>query len=342
MRIVVDAMSGDYAPLEVVKGVLDAAYLLADKKDLTLVLVGDQSKIRECAASVKKEIPSNIEIVHTEEVLTMEDDPMTIMKEKRNSSMGVALALLKDGADAMISAGNTGALHAGSSLIVRKLKGVRRSALASIIPLTTPFLLMDCGANPVVTSDVLCQWAILGSIYMESVVGVCNPRVGLLNNGAEEHKGTPTVVETHHRMKTMPINFVGNVEGKEVPFDACDVLITDGFTGNILLKYSEGFGKFFLKKLKGLFAQNIKTKMSYLLAKSSLMKLKDDFNTSKYGGALFLGLSKPVIKAHGSADALAITISIRQAISFVEQDTIRKMSEQIAAAGFGKSTSAGM
>lgn len=341
MRIIIDAMSGDYAPHEIVKGVLDAAYLLKDKKDLILVLVGDQSKIRECASNSKMDIPSNVEIVHTEEVLTMEDDPMTIMKEKRNSSMGVALTLLKEGADAMISAGNTGALHAGSSLIVRKMKGVRRSALASILPLETPFLLMDCGANPVVTSEVLCQWAILGSIYMESVVGVKNPRVGLLNNGAEEHKGTPTVVEAHHQMKTLPINFVGNVEGKEVPFSACDVLITDGFTGNILLKYTEGFGKFFLKKLKGLFSGSIKTKMSYLLVKSGLMKIKEDFNTSKHGGALFLGLSKPVIKAHGSADALAITISIQQAIAFVEQDTIRKMAEQISAAGFGKSASAG-
>ncbi|MBO5110051.1 MAG: phosphate acyltransferase PlsX [Clostridia bacterium] len=328
MRIILDAMSGDF-PAEAVKGALKASKDLTGREDITLVLVGDEAKIREEMKNEGKECPKNIEILHTEDVLTMEDDPMTIMKEKRNSSMGLALTLLKEGADAMISAGNTGALHAGSSLIVRKLKGVRRSALATILPLAKPMLLMDCGANPVVTADVLCQWAILGSIYMESVMGVTEPRVGLLNNGAEEHKGTPVAVEAHHALKGMPVNFVGNVEGKEVPTGVCDVLVTDGFTGNILLKYTEGFGKFFLKKLKTLFSANFRSKLAYLLTKKSLMGIKEQFNASKYGGALFLGLAKPVIKSHGSSDAEAIRASVHQAVAFVEQNTIEKMADQI-------------
>jgi len=332
MRLIIDAMSGDFAPDEIVKGALKASFDLRDRADILLTLVGDEQKILACMKKEGAELPKNVEIVHTEEVLTMEDDPMSIMKEKKNSSMGVALTLLKNEADAMISAGNTGALHAGSSLIVRKMKGVRRSALATILPLEKPLLLMDCGANPVVTADVLCQWSILGSIYMESVMGVKEPRVGLLNNGAEDHKGTPTAVEAHHAMKQMPIRFVGNVEGKEVPFGVCDVLVTDGFTGNILLKYSEGFGKFFLKKLKTVFLRNVLTKISYLLTKKSLMEIKDQFNASKYGGALFLGLSKPVIKSHGSSDAEAIRASVHQAVTFVEQKTIEKMADKIQSA----------
>ena len=332
MRLIIDAMSGDFAPVEIVKGALFAAKDLSGREDISLVLVGDEAKILACIKDEGAECPDNISIVHTEEVLTMEDDPMSIMKEKRNSSMGVALTLLKEGADAMISAGNTGALHAGSSLIVRKMKGVRRSALATILPLEKPLLLLDCGANPVVTSDILCQWAILGSIYMESVMGVKNPGVGLLNNGAEEHKGTPVAVEAHHALKNMPINFVGNVEGKEVPTGVCDVLVTDGFTGNILLKYSEGFGKFFLGKLKKLFKKNIFSMLAYGLVKKSLMEIRDQFNASKYGGALFLGLAKPVIKSHGSSDAEAIRASVHQAVAFVEQNTIEKMADQIRGA----------
>ena len=330
MNLIIDAMSGDFAPLEIVKGALRASRDLSGREDVMLTLVGQEDKIREVMRSEGvDECPKNISVFHAEDVLTMEDDPMSIMKEKRNSSMGAALNLVKGGADAMISAGNTGALHAGSSLIVRKMKGVRRSALATILPLEKPLLLLDCGANPVVTADVLCQWAVLGSIYMESVMGVTNPRVGLLNNGAEEHKGTPVAVEAHHALKNMPVNFIGNVEGKEVPCGVCDVLVTDGFTGNILLKYSEGFGKFFLKKLKTMFLKNVLSKISYLLTKKSLMEIKDQFNASKYGGALFLGLSRPVIKSHGSSDAEAIRASVHQAVTFVEQGTIEKMREKI-------------
>ena len=328
MRIIIDAMSGDF-PVEAVKGALKASKDLADRKDISLTLVGDENQIRQWMKDAGAECPENVEIVHTPDVLTMEDDPMTIVKEKKTSSMGVALTMVKEGADAMISAGNTGALHAGSSLIVRKMKGVRRSALATILPLEKPLLLLDCGANPVVTADVLCQWAILGSIYMESVMGVTDPKVGLLNNGAEEHKGTPVAVEAHHALKEMPVHFVGNVEGKEVPTGVCDVLVTDGFTGNILLKYSEGFGKFFLGKLKKLFTKNLLTVLSYLMVKKSLKGIKDQFNASKYGGALFLGLAKPVIKSHGNSDAEAIRASVHQAVAFVEQNTIEKMADQI-------------
>jgi glycerol-3-phosphate acyltransferase PlsX len=319
-------MGGDKAPLEIVKGVYEAARL---RSDIILTLLGDKTEIEKCLENHSE--LSNLKIIHTNSFVTMEDDPMIVMKEKNDSSMAIGLNMLKNGEfDAFVSAGSTGALHAASSLIVRRIKGIRRSAIATVIPFEKPILMLDSGANPTVTADILNQWAILGSVYMNKMLNIENVRVGLLNNGTEEHKGTPEVQEAYQLLKNNDkINFVGNIESKELSNSPCDVLITDGFTGNITLKLLEGMAKFFFGSLKKVYTTNIKTKISYLLAKNDLKSLKKSFDSSKYGGAPLLGLAKPVIKAHGSSDAVDITNAIMQAIEYVETGIIQRVIESL-------------
>lgn len=329
MNIAVDAMGGDNAPLQVVKGVIEAAQEYTDVK---ITLVGDEGKINDSTKELNLVLPENVTIVHTDVAVTMEDEPMIIMKEKCDSSMAIGLRMLKEGqVDAFVSAGSTGALHTGSTLIVRKIKGVRRSAIGAILPFNKPALMLDSGANPVVTADLLVQWAIIGSAYMKKVFGIENPKVGLLNNGTEEHKGTPTVCEAYALLKkTKGINFVGNIESKEIPNAPCDVLVTDGFTGNITLKFAEGMGKFIGKKLNEVFKANIFTKLSYLFHfKGRIGKFKKQLDSSEYGGAPLLGLSKPVIKAHGSAKSKDIKNAIRQAISYTSSNIIEEVANEL-------------
>ena len=319
MNIAIDVMSGDNAPYEIIKG----ACVSAKKHfDIKFTLIGDENIISNELS--KYESLDNIEIMHTSQVLTMEDDPMSVMKEKSDSSMAIGLRALKEGTvDAFLSAGNTGALHVGSTLTVRKMKGVRRSAIATVIPFEKPILMMDSGANLDVTADILDQWSVVGSIYASKMLGIENPRVGLLNNGTEEHKGTPVFQDAYKMLKHNPrINFVGNVEAKSLPNSPCDVLITDGFTGNVLLKTIEGMGKMFSKKLKGIFLKNILSKLSYLLIRKDFKKFKNSFDASAYGGAPLLGLSKPVIKAHGSSKSKDIISAVEQIITFVDSKII--------------------
>ena len=326
MNIAIDAMGGDNAPYEIVKGVYSAA---KEHSDITFTLLGDNSAIKECLKDCDQ--IDNLKIIHTNSFVTMEDDPMIVMKEKNDSSMAIGLKMLKnDEFDGFVSAGSTGALHAASTLIVRKIKGIRRSAIATIIPFEKPILMLDSGANPTVTADILNQWAILGSVYMNKMLGIENVRVGLLNNGTEEHKGTPEVQEAHQLLKNNDkITFVGNIESKELPSSPCDVLITDGFTGNITLKLLEGMAKFFFGSLKKVYMTNTKTKLSYLLTKKELKGLKSSFDSSKYGGAPLLGLAKPVIKAHGSSDSNDIKNAITQTIEYVETGIINKVVESL-------------
>lgn len=328
MRIAIDAMGGDNAPYEVVRGTCLSA---PENKDAELILIGDTEQINKCFEDLGTTKPENVTIVHTDVVVTMEDDPMVIMKEKNNSSMAIGLKLLKDdGAEAFISAGSTGALHAASTLIVRKIKGIRRSAIASILPFEKPILLLDSGANPTVTSDILNQWAIIGSAYVSEMLGVESPKVGLLNNGTEEHKGTPVVQEAFQLLKENPhINFIGNVESREIPNSPCDVLITDGFTGNIALKLAEGMGAFMFSTLKTVFKSNLKTKIAFLFTKDKLKGLKKTFDSSSFGGAPLLGLRKPVIKAHGSCKAENIANTITQAINYSKSNIIKKVEESV-------------
>lgn len=326
MKIAVDAMGGDNAPYEIVMGVYNAA---KERPDVELTLLGDKEAIENCIGNFEK--LSNIKIIHTNSFVSMDDDPMIVMKEKNDSSMAVGLVMLKNEEfDGFISAGSTGALHTASTLIVRRIKGIRRSAIATIIPFENPILMLDSGANPTVTADILNQWAILGSVYMSKMLNIDNVRVGLLNNGTEEHKGTPEVQEAYQLLKNNEkINFIGNVESKELPNSPCDVLITDGFTGNITLKLLEGMAKFFFGSLKKVYTTNSKTKLSYLLAKKELKTLKSSFDSSKYGGAPLLGLSKPVIKAHGSSNANDIKNAIIQTVEYIDTGIIKKVAESL-------------
>lgn len=324
MRIIIDAMGGDRAPEEIVKGVAIAT----KKYDHDIVLVGNKPVIEDLLKEYEADT-SKIEIVHTETVITMEDDPICVVRSKKDSSMSVGLNLLKTDGDAFVSAGNTGALHAGSSLIIRSVKGVQRSGIATILPFAKPILMMDCGANVNVTSNYLDQWAVMGSIYMKNVHGIEAPTVGLLNNGTEEHKGTQIQIDAYKLLKdNANISFAGNIEGKELPFGPCDVIVTDGFTGNVTLKLLEGMGAFVFSALKDMFTQNAMTKLSFVAMKKQLKGFKKTFDASEYGGAPLLGLQKPVIKAHGSSDARAITNAINQAAKFVKTGVI----DEIAAA----------
>ena len=314
MKIIIDVMSGDNAPLELLKGAVQAA----EEYKIPIAVVGNREIIETTAAENEISL-SSVEIVHADTVIGMEDAPLSVIRDKSDSSMSVGLRLLEKGeGDAFVSAGNTGALLAGATLLVRRIKGIRRAAIATVLPFPKPILLMDAGANLVVTPDDLELFAYMGSYYMEKLHGISSPRVGLVNNGTEYNKGLPLQQEAYVKLKdNADLNFVGNIEGKEIPFSPCDVLLADGFTGNIILKYTEGMGKFLLSTLKGLFTQKATTKLAALAMKGELKAMKKQFDASEYGGAPLLGISRPVIKAHGSSDAKALKNAVLQAVAFL-------------------------
>ncbi len=313
-------MSGDNAPFEIVKGALEGKA----KEGVDLLLVGSKKEIEKCASECKLSL-DGCEIVENEgENITMEDEVTSVVKEKNQSSMAVSLALLKEGrGDAMVSAGNTGALLTGATLVLRRIKGVRRPGLGAILPFGSPTLLTDAGAQAVCTSDDLVMFARMSSMYMNKVMGIENPKVALINNGAEECKGTDLQKNTYQALKnTEGINFVGNIEGREIFDGEYDVLVADGFTGNIVVKMCEGTGKFTKKCLGDVFKRNILSKLAYLLAKSSVDTLRHDTDHSIYGGAPFLGIAKPVIKAHGSANHVSVAVCIGQAKRYAQSGMI--------------------
>lgn len=327
MKIIIDCMGGDNAPLEMLKGVMDAKAELGGD----YLLVGHKEQMEKVARENGLDI-SGYEILHAETVITMEDDSMAF-REKKDSSLTLALKALSNGeGDILVSCTNTGALFAGATLTVRRIKGVHRAALAAVLPFNPPVLLLDCGANVTVQPEFLPQFAAMGSAYMKALYSLDNPRVGLLNNGAEEHKGTPLHTEAHQLLKACPdINFVGNVEGNQIPFSPCDILVTDGFTGNVLLKTMEGMGKMFSSRMKGIFYKSLLTKLGALTVKKSFMQFKKDFDVKEHGGSPILGIRKPVIKAHGSSDARAFKSAIRQAMRFAESGAIESLERQLGA-----------
>ncbi|MBQ7383187.1 MAG: phosphate acyltransferase PlsX [Clostridia bacterium] len=316
MKIIVDVMGGDNAPAELLKGVYASSQ---SNPQVEYILVGNKLQIEDSAKKNAVDIGA-FRIVHADGVITMEDDPLCVTRSKSDSSMSVGLRMLADGeGDAFVSAGNTGALFTGASLIVRRAAGVRRAAIGALLPMNPPVLLLDSGANINVTPEYLEQFAVMGSAYMRSIHGIDKPRVGLLNNGTEECKGTELQTEAYKLLKECEgINFVGNIEGNMVMRDKCDVLVTDGFTGNILLKSIEGMGKMMLLTMKDLFFASAKTKVAALLVNSELSEIKRAFDPSEYGGAPILGIAKPVIKAHGSSKEKAFKSALRQAIFCVE------------------------
>ena len=327
MKIAVDAFGGDNAPLEIIKGAVAAKI----EYGVDILLTGNEDIIKPVAVDNNIDI-SGIEIAHTEEVFDMHDQPTDIVRSKKNTSLGLALQLVaEDKADAFVSAGSTGAVVAGATFIVKRIKGVKRPALGTVLPSRTKkFILMDCGANAECRPEMLQQFGIMASLYMQNIEGVENPEVGLLNIGTEDTKGTPLQLEAYKLLKESPINFVGNIESREMPAGVCDCIIADGFTGNIALKLYEGVAMNLMKMLKGVFTTNFKTKMSYLLAKSEMKGLKKFADYGEVGGAPLLGVKKPVIKAHGGSNAKAIKNAIRQAKLCIENDVINKISSDLA------------
>lgn len=327
MKIIIDAFGGDNAPLEIIKG----AMLAVDEFDIDkIILVGDETKINACvnenAITLK-----NTEIVHCKDVISMTDDAKSVIKGKPDSSMAVGFRLLNEGVgDAFVSAGNTGALTVGATLLTKRIKGVKRPAIASIMPSANkPILLMDCGANSECKAEYLYQFGLLGSLYMKNIMKYDNPSVALANNGTEETKGTPLVQEAYQLMKNADYNFIGNIEGRQIPFGDADVVVADGFTGNIILKTYEGVAKVLMNGIKQAFYKNALSKISYLGVKSGIDDMKKQFDYKEYGGAVMLGVKKPVIKAHGSADARTFKNAVKQAVWFLETDLIEKIEEAL-------------
>lgn len=319
-------MGSDKGPVEMLKG----ARLAKDELKVNILLVGDESVIKSTAKANNINI-SDLEIAHASDMITMEDDPMSV-RAKADSSMRVGFKLLNDkNGDAFVSCGNTGALQTGATLYVKRIRGVHRSAIGTVLPMQKPLLLLDAGANLSVTEEHMVQFGIMGAVYMEKLFGLQSAKVGLLNNGAEEKKGTPLYVETYQCLTEADIDFVGNIEGKDVPFGKCDVLVTDGFTGNILLKSLEGMASYIVTMLKDMFTTNLRTKASYLLMKDQMGGFKAKMSTSTYGGAPLLGISRPVIKAHGNSDAIAIKNAVRQAMTYVKTGVIDEISRRCIA-----------
>ena len=332
MKIIIDAMGGDNAPDEIVKGALEAS----QEFDVNIVLCGrGEDILRSIERMGLKELPRGVEIVNASEIIEMEDDPAFAVRNKKDSSLTVALNLLRDErGDALVSAGNTGALLSGATLIVKRIRGIRRAALAPILPNSTGrFVLIDSGANTECTPEYLLQFAFMGSYYAQDALKLEIPRVGLLNNGTEETKGTPLHTEAYQLLKKAgsegSINFVGNVEAKEMMTGACDVLVSDGFTGNIFLKSLEGMAGLVMSEIKSIYKKNLITKLSALLIKKHIYSLRAKMNPDTIGGTVMLGITKPVIKAHGSSNAAAISSAIRQAADAVTADIASRLQESM-------------
>lgn len=324
MHIIVDGFGGDHAPLAVLEGVKKAVTDFG----VEITVTGDEQKLRACAAENGISL-DHIQIQDAPAVITNDDPPTEILKSLSNSSMAIGMKMLANGeGDAFLSAGSTGALVVGASMIVKRIKGIKRAPLGTIIPNRDGcVLLLDVGANAECRPEFLVQFAHMGAFYMKAVMGIENPRVGLLNIGAEEKKGTELQVETYKLLQASNLNFVGNVEGRDVPLGAADVVVSDGFTGNIMLKTMEGMGSFFNSVLKKMFLRSLKTKIGALVVKKDLAGMKKKFDYSEYGGAPLLGISRPVVKAHGSSNGNAFYNAVRQAKLMVENDMVGMISD---------------
>lgn len=327
MKIAVDAYGGDNAPYEIIKGCL----LAVNELSADIVLVGKKDEINKIMQ--EQGIPSKtFEVADAPDILTMEDEPTSILKAKKDSSMGVAFRLVKDGiCDAAVSAGNSGALLVGATMIVKRIRGIKRAALGFVFPTETgPLMLTDMGANAVCKPEYLEQFAMMACEYMKHMHNIKNPLVGLLNNGTESHKGTPLQQDTYKLLTNSNLNFKGNVEARDLALGGCDVIITDGFTGNIALKTFEGVSKMMSNGIKNIFKKNIITKLGAVLVLKQLNAFKSKYDYKEYGGAPLLGISKPIIKAHGSSDARAIKNAIRQAMAYHNSHMIDIITDKLS------------
>lgn len=328
VNVAVDAMGGDNAPAEIVKGAVEA--INADKR-VKVFLAGREPVLKEELKKYSYDV-QQLEIVHAPEVIETGEPPVMAIRKKKDSSIVKCMYLVKEGeCDAFVSAGSTGAVLVGGQVIVGRVKGVERPPLAPIIPnIKGVSLLLDCGANVDARPSQLLQFAKMGSIYMESVIGVKNPRVGLVNIGVEEEKGNALTKEAYPLLKNCPeINFIGNVEARDIPFGGADVLVCEAFVGNVVLKMLEGVSDALVKKIKEGMMGSLRSKIGALLVKPALKQTLKDFNTEAYGGAPLLGLNGLVVKTHGSSKSVEIKNSILQCIAFKEQNINQKIKEQL-------------
>ena len=329
VNVAVDAMGGDNAPAEIVKGAVEAVN--ADKR-VKVFLVGKEPVIREELKAYSYDA-EQLEVVHAEEVIETAEPPVMAIRRKKDSSIVKAMYMVKNGeCDAFVSAGSTGAVLVGGQVIVGRIRGVERPPLAPLIPTEKGVsLLLDCGANVDARPSMLVQFAKMGSVYMESVMGVKNPRVGIVNIGAEEEKGNALVKETFPLLKNCPeINFIGSVEARDIPAGGCDVVVCEAFVGNVILKLYEGVGATLISKVKAGMMQNLRSKIGALLVKPALKATLKSFDASQYGGAPLLGLKGLVVKTHGSSKAVEITNSIIQCVQFKQQNINEKIKEHIS------------
>lgn len=338
MNIIVDAFGGDNAPLEIIKGSVEAKNELG----IDITFVGNEDIIRK----VSKENDINIDgikIVHTDSVISQNEPGTEVVKSKKDSSMAVGLKLLRDGeGDAFVSAGNSGAICVGATLIVKRIKGIKRPAFAPVIPTVEgSTMLLDSGANVECKPQMLYQFGVMGSIYMEKVMGVKNPRVGLANVGAEPHKGGELQLATYELLKNSKLNFVGNIEGRDMPVGGCDVCVADGFTGNIMLKTYEGVAEALMSKLKGVFYKSLKNKIAAKVIYSDLKEMKKSIDYNEYGGAPIIGCTKPVFKAHGSAKAKTFKNAIKLTKEYVENNVVEAISTALKEYNEGDNASNG-
>ena len=321
MRVIVDAFGGDNAPLEVIKGCARAVSELG----VNVVLTGSRNKIEKCAAENGISL-SGIEIEHTDDVFDIHEEPKEIIK----SSMALGLRLLSEGkGDAFVSAGSTGALVMGATFIVKRIKGIKRVAPSPVMPADKgSFVLVDAGANTECRPEMLVQFAVMGSAYMEKVMGVKDPKVGLLNIGSEETKGRELEIAAYKLLEESGLNFVGNIEARDMPKGEVQVVVTDGFTGNIALKLYEGMGSFFSKKLKWIFSGL--GKIGAIVSLGKIKELRRQMDYKEVGGSTLLGVKKPVIKAHGSSDATAFFNAVRQAKKIVDGNVIGEIESYVS------------
>ena len=330
MKIIVDAFGGDNAPQEILLGCAQARQELG----VDILLTGDKARLEACAKelNITRELAA-MEILPCGETLTMEDEPTSVIREKSDSSMAVGLRALAEGqGDAFASAGNSGALVVGATTIVKRVRGVKRVAFAPIMPKSQGFfMLIDGGANVDCRPEMLTQFGVMGAAYMKSVMGIENPRVGLANVGTEDHKGDQLRQESLALLRQCPgIQFVGNVEARDIPFDGADVIVADGFTGNMILKLYEGVAMALMDKIKGVFMGSVKGKLAAAVVYNDLKKMKKELDYNEYGGAPIMGCAKPVFKIHGSAKASTVKSALRLTRDYAQSGIIAQIGEAVS------------
>lgn len=328
MKVIMDAYGGDHAPLEIVRGAVDAVRELG----VEVVLCGDEPALRELMG--QNGLPlEKIAFVQAARGIPVEAEPTEILKAYADCSMAVGMKLLAEGGgDAFVSAGSTGAVVVGATFLVKRIKGIKRPALGTVIPAADSgcYMLLDIGANAECRPEMLTQFGVMGSVYMNKIMGRSAPRVGVVNIGAEETKGLELQIEAGKQLREAPVNFIGNVEARELPLGGCDVAVADGFTGNIVLKLTEGMGKLMSMELKKILLKNAATKMAALVLKGGVTDFRKQMDYTEYGGAPLLGIAKPVIKAHGSSNAKAIKNAVRQAKLCSDNNMIAVIEQSLA------------